>query len=350
MSATGQDRERAAMQAIGRGGLESLLDLLNQDVMTTVYVQMVQNPRFRPEQLDTHGASPEEVELCLRIFESRGLLHRVDDGSWVTNAPENALADHASRLEERARTLRAATPGLSRIYYDAMARSPRSLEAVGVELLESLEDVNAAMSELFAATRRQVVSMRTRSPRVLMIMNRTPERIAEPVFNSHGETLRLRVSFDSGLLEEPAMPAAVAARTQAGDEIRFANAIPFTATTSDNGVTVMDIDDPSGTSVGMRITHPGVSAAIKRVIDDTWVRGVRWTGRGTVTRADAEPLDDRDRDILALMLGGVADATIARQLGVSQRTVERRVRRLLELLGATTRFQAGAQAVKRGWI
>ena len=201
MSATGQDRERAAMQAIGRGGLESLLDLLNQDVMTTVYVQMVQNPRFRPEQLDTHGASPEEVELCLRIFESRGLLHRVDDGSWVTNAPENALADHASRLEERARTLRAATPGLSRIYYDAMARSPRSLEAVGVELLESLEDVNAAMSELFAATRRQVVSMRTRSPRVLMIMNRTPERIAEPVSSSPESKLTRSRSVSPWLLK-----------------------------------------------------------------------------------------------------------------------------------------------------
>ncbi|MDQ2757215.1 MAG: LuxR C-terminal-related transcriptional regulator [Actinomycetota bacterium] len=50
------------------------------------------------------------------------------------------------------------------------------------------------------------------------------------------------------------------------------------------------------------------------------------------------------------MSAGVADASIARQTGVSQRTVERRIRSLMERLGAGTRFQAGVQAVRRGWL
>jgi DNA-binding NarL/FixJ family response regulator len=32
------------------------------------------------------------------------------------------------------------------------------------------------------------------------------------------------------------------------------------------------------------------------------------------------------------------------------RTVQRRVRELLDRLGAGTRFQAGLQAVRRGWL
>ena len=38
--------------------------------------------------------------------------------------------------------------------------------------------------------------------------------------------------------------------------------------------------------------------------------------------------------ILSLLAAGAPDATIARQTGVSQRTVERRVRALMDQLGA----------------
>lgn len=54
--------------------------------------------------------------------------------------------------------------------------------------------------------------------------------------------------------------------------------------------------------------------------------------------------------MLFLLAAGLKDEAIARQLGVSPRTVRRRLTQLLELLGARTRFQAGLQAGKRGWL
>ena len=65
---------------------------------------------------------------------------------------------------------------------------------------------------------------------------------------------------------------------------------------------------------------------------------------------DQKQLDRRDARILSLLSDGRSDATIARQSGVSLRTVERRVRALMDRLDAKTRFQAGAQAARRGWI
>ncbi|KGN31699.1 hypothetical protein N802_03310 [Knoellia sinensis KCTC 19936] len=41
---------------------------------------------------------------------------------------------------------------------------------------------------------------------------------------------------------------------------------------------------------------------------------------------------------------------MARELGVSERTVGRRVARLEERLGARSRFQLAAQAYRRGWL
>ena len=56
---------------------------------------------------------------------------------------------------------------------------------------------------------------------------------------------------------------------------------------------------------------------------------------------------DQDREVLFLLAAGATDAAIARHLGISERTAHRRVKALMESLGARTRFQAGIQAARR---
>lgn len=59
---------------------------------------------------------------------------------------------------------------------------------------------------------------------------------------------------------------------------------------------------------------------------------------------------ETERTLLALFSTGLKDEQIARQLGISARTVRRRSHELLRELGAANRFQAGAEAARRGWI
>jgi DNA-binding NarL/FixJ family response regulator len=49
-------------------------------------------------------------------------------------------------------------------------------------------------------------------------------------------------------------------------------------------------------------------------------------------------------------LAGLTDASVAKQLDLGLRTVQRRVRRLTELAGASTGLQLGWQAHARGWV
>ena len=51
-----------------------------------------------------------------------------------------------------------------------------------------------------------------------------------------------------------------------------------------------------------------------------------------------------------LLASGATDSTITRRLGISQRTVERRVRHVMDTLGAETRFQAGVEAARQGLV
>jgi DNA-binding NarL/FixJ family response regulator len=62
-----------------------------------------------------------------------------------------------------------------------------------------------------------------------------------------------------------------------------------------------------------------------------------------------DPTGER-RLLLVQLARGAKDEQIARALGLSLRTVRRRVADILADLGADSRFQAGVEAVSRGWI
>lgn len=59
---------------------------------------------------------------------------------------------------------------------------------------------------------------------------------------------------------------------------------------------------------------------------------------------------DERRFLLEQLMAGVTDDVIARKLGIGLRTVRRRIAALMSELGVDTRFQAGVEAVRRGWL
>jgi DNA-binding NarL/FixJ family response regulator len=76
-----------------------------------------------------------------------------------------------------------------------------------------------------------------------------------------------------------------------------------------------------------------------------------WQQASPLSPAVSEgPLSCQDQQLLALAAAGLTDQAIARRLGVAQRTVERRMQRILKALDATTRFQAGLRAGQRGLL
>ena len=56
------------------------------------------------------------------------------------------------------------------------------------------------------------------------------------------------------------------------------------------------------------------------------------------------------REILRLMAAGLTDEAIAGRLGISARSARRHIAAIMDALGAVSRFQAGAEAARRGWL
>jgi Response regulator containing a CheY-like receiver domain and an HTH DNA-binding domain len=91
-----------------------------------------------------------------------------------------------------------------------------------------------------------------------------------------------------------------------------------------------------------RLVHsPLVVAVLRALFEELWGRGVplrRPEGRHGVLR------------VLRLAALGLSDEMIARRLGVCVRTVRSRFAEAMSELGVRSRFQAGVEAARRGWL
>ncbi|MFT4081957.1 MAG: LuxR C-terminal-related transcriptional regulator [Nocardioides sp.] len=139
-------------------------------------------------------------------------------------------------------------------------------------------------------------------------------------------------------------PKVLAARVEAGEEIRLLPDVPSRLLVIGESCGVLP--EPLGHAGTPRLVvrQRGIVEALALLFDLLWAGGTR-----------LEELDnDRAETTRALLVEqlatGAADEQIARRLGVSLRTVRRRVADLMVELGVESRFQAGVEAVRRGWL
>jgi hypothetical protein len=91
------------------------------------------------------------------------------------------------------------------------------------------------------------------------------------------------------------------------------------------------------------VVHPGeLLEALRALFEEVWSRA-----RPIGSTVDAAGRGEGFDQLPELLLAGLTDRAIARQLGVGYRTVQRRIAMLMQDLGARTRFQAGVQAALR---
>jgi DNA-binding CsgD family transcriptional regulator len=94
------------------------------------------------------------------------------------------------------------------------------------------------------------------------------------------------------------------------------------------------------------VRQPGLVQALTLWFELLWERAGPLPEAGRL-KGDRSQLD---RFVLAQLAQGAKDEQVARTLGLSLRTVRRRVADLMTELGADSRFQAGVEAARRGWL
>jgi sugar-specific transcriptional regulator TrmB len=163
--------------------------------------------------------------------------------------------------------------------------------------------------------------------------------------------LRFRILYDRTALDIPGRLADLEAGIAAGEEARVAD-IPLKMTLFDDSAAILPLRQPPDMESRLVVHNPVLLDTLAALFEMYWDQALPLhvrQGRAELSDADDEP-SPRERHLLVLLVAGLTDQEIAAQLGISDRTVRSRVRAMMGKLDATTRFQAGYQAVLRGWL
>lgn len=345
--AAGEQRRRESRSDTDESVPRNLLnthDLEVNDSNAEIYLALLESPTVTTKELLHHGFTEAFIERSMELMLERGIVRRIGNGTWQAQPPEVALPAFASRLEEYARTIRRSAPALARVYATNAAASPG--EDNDFQRLTSLEAIAYSTRELIGGAGSRVVAMCADTPYTRWILDLPEAYHPLTMRNYAGDRMDARATLDIELLSIPDVASVLDSREASGELHRLTSGLPFTVFANDRGHAVLDLSDGPDADeiVGLSITEPHVARAALALVEAVWKSAKSWE-RSALAAQDA-----RDQQVLQLMAGGASDATIARAMNVSQRTVERRVRTLMDNLGSETRFQAGVVAAKRGLI
>jgi DNA-binding CsgD family transcriptional regulator len=147
----------------------------------------------------------------------------------------------------------------------------------------------------------------------------------------------------------PGEPAPFPALTRLGTAAPTTFSLPYPVIVRDRSVLYMPHPDPRHPMAGRLAPQAHVVAARSLAVAFDLAWAAACGGQAPLTPPPGQVTAEQ-REILQVLSNGVTDDHAAAQLHMSRRTFARRVAALMDSLGATSRFQVGVQAARRGLI
>lgn len=158
-----------------------------------------------------------------------------------------------------------------------------------------------------------------------------------------------RVVYARASVEDPARYANnIQPCVAAGEQARVLPEVPVKLTIVDQQFATVSLPvAEADVNRSLLVVHPSsLLSALVGLFEASWRLAVPLHA-GARSPSPVQPIEQR---LLGLLAAGANDDSIARQLGISRRTVFRHLQRLMEHAGATSRFQLAVHAVRHRWI
>ena len=217
-----------------------------------------------------------------------------------------------------------------------------------LEFLETDAESSHAEAELLDDARDEVVALSI-GP-VGEPVQRPPVEVPDGFVRARGRGVEFRVVYGTSVLRDRAALQAVQSSMQLGEQARVCPDVPLNLRVADERRALLVVPGRHGERRHALLIHPsGLLDAMLRLFASYWRTGAPLSSTTAAVKGTPGP-DRQTRELLTHLAAGLTDESIARELGVSERTVGRRIARLQERLGAASRFQLGLQASRRGWL
>lgn len=301
-----------------------------------------------PQLAYAAGVDEETTQLALDELRSCGLLRTAPDGRLVPTRPDLALEpfllDAERELVERMQGLLDARREVSELveaYTRVVAEEGSVLE---VECIHGLFAINRRLDELHGAVTQEVLSIATRLRGVEAIEE---HRLREYPLLARG--VRARTIVPAAIYQHPEALAYAREVQTLGDQHRVLATPPLQMLIYDRRLVIVPVELAAPSDGVLIIWSRSLVDCLAALFETAWGSAGRLAGADADTEVP-DGLTERHSQLLPLLAAGLTDEMVARHLRCSVRTVRREEAALCRLLGAGTRFQAGVEAARRGWL
>ena len=290
------------------------------------------------------GRRVDELETVLAALVDRGLVVRGRDDSFAAAPPAVALG---ALLREQRDALYSAELDLAELADAHRSATSGRVPSDVVEVLTDIDAVRHRFAQIQQGAQREVRSM--------MVPNLTvvPYDDNDAGYEALRRGVRYRAILDRAALAQPGIVRAILRDLARGEQIRVADHVPVKMMIADDALAMLPLSAERNTAPESLLVHAGgLLSALTTYFELSWERAYPlWPNREGDELVELRPgeIDEMDAQILALLLAGMTDQALAGQLGLSLRTVQRRIRVLMDKAGVDTRIQLGWHAGREGW-
>jgi sugar-specific transcriptional regulator TrmB len=285
-----------------------------------------------------------DTERALRKLEQTGLAAQSSarPGRWVAAPPGVALGALLTQQRHELEKAELAAALLAE-EYRAAAAEPAVHDLV--EVVIGAAAVAQRFLQLQLGAAEEVCALVTGNPVAVTGMENDAEEQAA------GRGVRYRVVVERAVLDLPDGITELTAALGRDEQVRVVDRVPTKLVVADGTLALVPLTARSAEPAALVVHASGLLELLMGLFEKVWREGLplRLGASGVSEQGPEEP-DATDLEILSLLLAGLTDASVAKQLDLGLRTVQRRVKRLMELTGVTTRLQLGWHAYERGWV
>ncbi len=286
-----------------------------------------------------------QTERALRHLERHGLAAQSSarPGRWVAAPPGVALGALLTRQRHELEQAELAAALLAEEY---RAEAPDPAVHDLVEVVTGASAVARRFHQMQLGAAEEVCALVSGRPEVVTAGENEAEEQAAAV---RGVTYR--VVIEREVLGLPTGIREASTALARGELVRVTERVPTRLVIADRSLAMVPLTARGAEPTVLMVHASGLLESLVGLFEAAWREAMplRLGATGAPEESGGVP-DTTDLEILTLLLAGMTDASVAKHLELGLRTVQRRVKGLMELAGVTTRLQLGWHAYERGWV
>ncbi|MEV6287999.1 helix-turn-helix domain-containing protein [Kribbella sp. NPDC051770] len=289
----------------------------------------------------------QEVDELLQRLQAKGLVAVLpgDDPVFRPLPPDVALGTTLLRRQESLESARQTVASLSEEFRASASR--RDAHHL-VEVIVGADALRDRLRDLQESAREEILWFCRANPLAMQGAENTEE------YGALSRGVRYRAIYERALLETPGELDTIAEGVGWGEEARTLPTLPVRLAIVDRATAICPLvrDDEAaiGEPTAAIIGRGQLLDALLALFESHWEAATPVKLQPDEAEEGGEGLDGSERFLLSLMVAGVPDKSIASQLGISRRTVQRRLDRMMDLAGVDTRTGLAYQAARRKWL